>query len=140
MEKNTTGKALCYWRAPQYLHHEKTALWFAVFGAVIFSFVLYGLKTGAWTFSVAVVVFAGTYYLYERHRPEPVDIKLSKHSLMVGKKRYPYSHLKNFWIVDEPPFPKKLYLRAASRLAPDFYIPLGNADSDAVREVLSKRL
>lgn len=128
------------WKAPQFPHHEKSLLWFIVAGLVVFFLVMYGLRTDGWTFSVAILVFAGTYYLVHRHVPPTVDIKISKFGVKIGRHTFPFSHLKSFWIVYEPPFVKKLYLRMDSKLRPDLFISLEDADPAEVRQILSQYL
>jgi hypothetical protein len=132
--------ALLTWKAPEYIHHEKSPIWFLVAGLIALFFVIYGLKTNGWTFSVAIIVFAGTYYLVHRHTPPLVEVKLSKFGAKIGRHVFPYSHLKSFWIVYEPPFVKKLYLRSASAFRPDIFVSLEDADPVEVRHILSKYL
>lgn len=133
-------QAVLSWKAPQFAHHEKSLLWFLVAAAITAALVIYGLKTDGWTFSVAILVFAGTYYLVHRHAPPIVDVKISKFGIKIGRHVFPYSHLKSFWIVYEPPFVKKLYLRMDSKLRPDLFISLEDADPAEVRQILGIHL
>lgn len=133
-------RAVLTWKAPQFAHHEKSLLWFVIAGLVAFLLVIYGLRTNGWTFSVAVIVFAGTYYLIHRHAPPIVDIKISKFGVKIGRHTFPFSNLKSFWIVYEPPFVKKLYLRMDSKFQPDIFISLENADPVEVRRILGTYL
>lgn len=133
-------KALIIFRAPEYLHHEKSLVWFVVAGLIALILVVYGLMSDGWTFSIAVIVFAGAYYSFSRHKPPVVDIKISKMGIKIGGHAFPYNRLKIFWIVYDPPFVNKLYLRTNSALHPDIFVSLENADVCEVRRVLSKHL
>lgn len=131
-------KATLTWRAPQYMHHEKSLLWFVIAGFIAILLVIYGLKTNGWTFSVAIIVFVGTYYLMHRHAPPVVEVKISKFGVKIGRNVFPYSNLKSFWIVYDPPFVKKLYLRMDSKFQPDIFVSLEDADPVEVRKLLSE--
>lgn len=134
------NKALVTWRAPEYTRHEKSWLWFVIAALILAALVVYGLETDGWTFSVALIVFAGTYYLFYRHEPPMVEIKISKFGVKIGHHIFPYGNLKNFWIVYEPPLVKKLYLRMSSKFQPDVFVDLRDADPAAIRKVLKEHL
>jgi len=134
----TFEAALLTWKAPEYAHHEKSALWFVIAGIILLAFIMYGLATDGWTFSIALIVFAGTYYLLHRETPKIVDVKISKVGVKIGRHSFPYSHMKGFWIFYDPPISKKLYLRINSHFHPDISISLEDVDSAEVRKVLSE--
>ncbi len=133
-------KAIFTWYAPEFAHHEKSSLWFLVAGLIALALVIYGIETDGWTFSVAIIVFAGTYYLIQRHRPPIVEVKLSKFGVKIGRHIFPYSQLKSFWIVYDPPFVKKLYLRMASTFKPDVFVALEDGDPVEIRRILNMHL
>lgn len=133
-------KAILTWKAPQFAHHEKSLLWFVIAGLAALLLVMYGLRTDGWTFSVAVIVFAGTYYLVHRHEPPTVEVKISKFGVKIGRHAFSFSNLKSFWIVYDPPFVKKLYLRMESKFQPDLFVSLEDADPAEVRRVLAHYL
>ncbi|MEK7523875.1 MAG: hypothetical protein AAB588_02475 [Patescibacteria group bacterium] len=128
------------WKAPEYLHHEKSLVWFGVAFLLVLGLVIYGLETDGWTFSLAVIVFAGTYYLVYRHPPSVVDIKISKMGVKIGHHLFPYTNLKGFWTAYDPPHVKKLYLRMAGRFEPDIFVSLEDADPSEVRRLLREHI
>lgn len=133
-------KAIFSWRAPEYTHHAKSPAWFIIAGLAALLLVIYGLKTDGWTFSVAIIVFAGTYYLVHRDAPKTVEVKISKFGVKIGRHVFPYGNLKSFWIVYDPPFVKKLYLRMASSFQPDVFVSLEDADPAEMRRLLNTHL
>lgn len=133
-------EAVLRWRAPEYTHHEKSALWFAVAGLLALVMVIYGIMTDGWTFSIAVIVFAGAYYSFYRSKPPVVDVKVSKMGVKIGRHVFPYGHLKAFWIIYNPPFTQRLYLRMASRFNSDVFVSLEDVSPSEVRRVLSQYL
>ncbi|MBI4994607.1 hypothetical protein HZC21_03115 [Candidatus Peregrinibacteria bacterium] len=133
-------KAVFTWSAPEYIYHKKTALWFIVAGFVAIALVIYGLMTNGWTFSVAIIVFAGTYYSFYKHAPQNVEVKISRVGVKIGRHLFPYGKLKSFWIVYDPPLVKRLYLRTTSRLHPDIFISLQHADPSKIRSILKEHI
>lgn len=128
--------ALITWKAHEHEHHEKSITWFIIAGFFALGMVIYGLKTDGWTFSVAILVFAGTYYLLYRHSPPFVDIKISKMGVKIGRHIFPYDQIKGFWVIHNPPFVNKLYLKMVSRFHPDIFVSLEDADPAAIRQNL----
>lgn len=129
-------KALISFRAPEYIHHEKSALWFAIAGVIAILLVAYGLLTDGWTFSLAIIIFAGTYYLLHRHSPPTVEVKISKFGVKIGRHIFPYSRIKGFFLLYDPPFTNKLYFRMVSRFHPDIFIQMEKTDPAKARHIL----
>lgn len=130
--------AILTWRAPEYLHHEKSKLWYLIASLILVGLVWYGLSSNGWTFSLAIIVCAGTYYLFQHHAPAIVDIKVSGVGVKVGRHKFPFSGIKGFWLVNEPPHANKIYLRMQSRVHPDIAISLDGANPVEVQRILSK--
>ncbi|MBP9718265.1 hypothetical protein KBD59_03145 [Candidatus Gracilibacteria bacterium] len=125
------------WVAPEYAHHEKSLTWFVGAALIILGLVIYGLMTNGWTFSIAVLVFAGTYYLIYRTPPQHVEVKISRAGVKIGRHIFSYAELRGFWIVYNPPFVSRLYIRMQTRLRPDVCIDLVDMDvSEVKRELL----
>ncbi len=106
-------------------------------GLAALGLIVYGLMTDGWTFSVAIAVFAGTYYLFHRTPPHVVEIKISKMGVKIGHHIFPYSHLKGFWIVYDPPYVAKLYFKMTSKMHPDIFVALEDSDPAELRRILS---
>lgn len=132
--------AILRWEAPEFEHNEKSTLWFIIAGLVVAALVFYGLSTDGWTFSVAILVFAGTYYLLHREKPEIVDIKISKAGVKIGRHVFHYSHLRNFWIVYNPPFVQRLYIKSTSKFHPDIFVSLGDMNPTTVKNILKEHM
>ena len=133
-------KALLSWIAPEYPHQEKSWLWFAVASVVLALLVLYGLFTDGWTFSMAVLVFAGTYYLLHRETSPLVEVKISRVGIKIGIHIFSYSQIRGFWILYDPAYVRRLYVRMQSRFRPDVFVDLGATDPAELREILAKHI
>lgn len=140
MEKDLFEKPIIRWSAPEYVYHEKSLLWFIAAGLAALAFVIYGLLTGGWTFSVAVIMLAGIYYLVYKDKPQIVDIIISDVGVKIGSHVFPYNHLKTFWVVYDPPAVKRLYLRTTSKFHPDISISLEETDPAELKRILKHHL
>lgn len=132
-------RAVLVWKAPEYRHHEKSLLWYLIAVVILAALVVYGILTDGWTFSLALIVFAGTYYVSQRETPQIVDVKISEMGVKIGRHVFPFSYIKGFWIVYEPPFLNSLYLRMSSRVHPDICVSIETIDPSEVRTVLHAR-
>ncbi|MBI5412899.1 hypothetical protein HZA42_00945 [Candidatus Peregrinibacteria bacterium] len=128
--------AILGWKAPEYTRHEKSALWFVIAAAVAIGLVIYGLATDGWSFSLAIIVFCGTYYLIHRKTPPIVEVKISKIGVKIGRHLFSYSGLEGFWIAYDPPFLKRLYLKMEAKFKPDVFVSIEDTDPVEVRKIL----
>lgn len=131
-----TQKIVLSWQAQEYPYHEKSHRWFIVAALILSVLVVYGLMTDGWTFSLALVVFAGTYYVLHRNVPDTVDVHITDINIHIGKNVFPFSSIKGFWLVNKPPEVRRLYLRFCGRMRPDLHVELGESDAADVRKIL----
>ncbi len=139
-EANETlyDKALFSWRAPEYLQHEKGALWYLIAGIVAAAFTLVAILQENWTLAIAILIFAVVYYyLQNYHPPKEIEIKISEIGIKIGHKIFPFSHIKAFWIHYDPPYVKTLNFRLdKGHYYHDVSIQMNEEDPVALREYL----
>jgi len=141
MKRKKHNKALeIVWRAYEYDHHEKTLLWFVIAGVVALGFIVYGLLTDGWTFSLAILAFCVAYYAMHRHEPKIVDIKLNSKGVHIGRHFFSNVQFKNFWIVYDPPHVARLYLRFRSRVRQDLILSIADQDPAEIRRALKAHI
>lgn len=140
IDRHQFDVATVQWETMEYTHHEKPLSWFIGAGLIVFGLVLYGLMTNGWTFSIAVIVFAGTYYLLHHTPPRQITVKISRAGIKIGAHAIPYGQMNGFWIVYKPPYVARLYLRMQMRLSPDLIIDISQADISEVKEELEKHI
>lgn len=139
-KEKTEGKVHFSWEAPDHPHGKKSKIWYIFAALAGGGLVFYGIQSESWIFSAAILLFAGTYALVHRHPPRHVHVKISEHGISFGRHHFEYHNLKNFWIVHEPPFVNKLYLRKHTKLHPDFYISLEDENPSEIHRFLVKKL
>lgn len=90
------------WQANEYIHHEKNALWFVAFGAVVLGLMALAiLLMQAWTFAVLIAVMAVAVVVYSRRPPRELTYTLSPKGLYVGDRLYDLSEFKSFGIIHD---------------------------------------
>jgi hypothetical protein len=134
-------KAVFSWIAPEYLQHPKTVRWWVIAAAVLFLSIIAEALTGNWTMLLATVVFAGVYYYVHNFRPpRHTKINISELGVKIGHRKIPYGDIECFWIIYNPPFTKRLFLRVKNQLISDLVLELENQDPLAVKIYLEKHL
>lgn len=141
--KNTPSaydEAIFSWVAPEAIKHERGTIWKFFIGAALVFTIAWGIVYNAWTFSLAVGVFAVVYYLIHLEHPKDIEIKISNIGIKVGGRKYPYSRIKAFWIIYEPPYIKTLNLRVTGEMISDITIQLNGQHPADVRQFLMERI
>ena len=134
-------KAKISWVAPEYMRYERGIVWKV--GAVLSLIVAVGLGIflDAWTFSVAITAFAVAYYvIHLTEEPKDQEVVLSKIGVKVGNRKYPFSQIKAFWIIYEPPFTKMLFIRLNEGLLRDIEIQMSGIEPSEIREFLIEKI
>ncbi|MFH1533670.1 MAG: hypothetical protein ABID64_01955 [Nitrospirota bacterium] len=128
------------WTAPEHLRHKRGKIWKVIVAALLIAAIVTGMAHQAWTFSLAIVVFAIVYYLVNREPTKDVEVSISDIGIKVGKRKYPFTRIKSFWLVYEPPYTKSLYVKVDGELVVDISIQLNSQDPSEVREFLIEKI
>lgn len=134
-------KALFSWRAPEYIRHKRGPAWYigAVITVILLVFVAF--LSHNWTMILAVLAFAGVYYLLHIHQhPRDIEIIISDMGIKVGTMVFPYTHIQSFWIIYQPPFVKTLNIQVDKKLYSHIVIQLGDQDPVSVRQFLCTQI
>lgn len=134
--KTAFDHPLVQWTAPEFQHYDRGPLWFTIGGILVLLLVLYGIWTGSWTESIVFLLLASVYYLTHHEQPRQFDVMISEMGIKFGDKTYPYSNIKNFWILYHPPHVKKLGFRPLEGWAHDVHISLEDQDPVVLRNLL----
>lgn len=129
-------EAIITWAAPEFPHYERGRLWFSIGGGIVLLLVLYGIWTGSWTESIVFLLLASVYYLTHHEQPRQISVVVSAMGIKVGDKMYPYSNIKNFWILYHPPHVKKFGFRPAEGWSHDVTISLEDQNPVELRNFL----
>ncbi len=128
------------WVAPEHVRYQRGTLWKVIIGIFLITSIGLGIYYNAWTFSLAVSVFVIAYYLIHRDHPNDVEISISDIGIKVGHRKYPFSRIKSFWLMYEPPHIRTLNIKVHGELAVDISIQLNHQDPSKIREFLIEKI
>ncbi|MFA5954842.1 MAG: hypothetical protein WC817_04915 [Patescibacteria group bacterium] len=139
--KNDVDTAVSHtWVVSEYPEYTRDRQWYIV--ASIVGIILVGLAIWYSNFLGAVLVLLTAVIVVARHTTETptLAVRLQGDGISIGESFYPYSQMKSFWIVFEPPHTKTLYFDFQSAWRPRLPIPLEDADPFSVRQTLLQYL
>lgn len=139
-EPSAYDDVILSWIAPETVKHERGLVWKIVASLVVAFAIAWGFVYFSWTFSLLLITFVLVYYLVHLEHPKEVEIKISEIGIKVGAKKYPYSRIKVFWIIYEPPFVKTLNIRVSGEIVSDITIQLDHQDPAPIRNFLLEKI
>ncbi len=127
------------WQAPEFRHYTKSAVWFIMFAVIVAAIIIYMLVRkdffGAITFAIISAFIAA----FAMHKPKMVTIGITTHGIHIDDSHIPYTHIKQFWIVDNDHH-KTLNIETTAYINHLLTIELHEQDSDEVQEILQELL
>lgn len=129
--------AVLEWHAPQYIQYHKGPVWFTIFTLLIAAIGLYAIFTKDYFFALAMITFGIVYALTHRKKPAIIKVKLSHYGIKIGDQIYPYSQIKAFWVIYNPPLVETLNIRLDKKIMPDVTIFASQQNPSEIREFLS---
>lgn len=133
-------KAIISWIAPETIIHQRGPIWKIVVSLLVLATIAFGIYTGAWTFSLAIGVFAIAYYIIHLEHPKAIEIKISEIGIKVGYRKFSYSQIRAFWILYDPPYVQTLNLRVHGQIVDDIAIQLYDQEPAEIREFLMTKI
>ncbi|MBT4936343.1 hypothetical protein HON22_00330 [Candidatus Peregrinibacteria bacterium] len=127
------------WKALEHPEYQKTYKWYAVAGAVVLTFVIYGILTKDIMLSVVFVVFAGVYFLVHRGGAQSLNYELTTIGIKIENKLIPFADIQGFFIIHEPPYISTLNVEIKNHSRKGMVIQLGEVNVGDVREVMLNR-
>jgi len=73
-------------------------------GTVLGLMLLYSLWSLAWSFTVVLVIAAGTYLFLHKAKPEQKTISISKQGCTFGEEFTAWIDCSGFWVIETPDF------------------------------------
>lgn len=129
-------KAIISWYAPEFLRFHRSFIWYIIAGLLDAALIAYAIWSQSYTMVAVFVVLPLVYVLDQRHKPKTVEVKISQFGVRFGEISAPYSDIKSFWIIHEPPYVDELHLLVKNRLHPEVVIPLVGTDPTFLRQYL----
>jgi len=129
------------WTAQEYIHLDKSPLWFIIFVVVVLGFIAVDVfLLHSWTFSLLVVVMAVAVIIYTRRPPRTLTYGLSgKQGLYVGEHLYHFDDFKSFGIIEDDGH-HSILLIPRKRFAPGVSVYFPEASGEQIVDILGQRL
>ncbi|MFZ2190491.1 MAG: hypothetical protein WA057_06540 [Candidatus Magasanikiibacteriota bacterium] len=135
-EDTLTGDMLHEWTIQEYEQHDRGRLWYIIMIALGLGFVLIGIFTGNFLFSLIIILAGIIIFLQSNQAPLQVSFKITELGIVIGNRFYKYSEFLDFYIIYQPPRVKTLFLETNSALRPLVRIPLLDKNPVDVRHSL----
>lgn len=102
LQPNESASDPLAWEASEYVHHEKTFLWF--FLALVVAVALLAvsiLLLRSWSFSALIVVLTIGMFVFSRRPPHTVQYQLSAQGIQINDKQLSFHEFRSFGVVQE---------------------------------------
>ncbi len=127
---------LISWVAPEFLRYKRGRGWYAVVILFAALCMAYAVWTQAWSMLAAFAVLLVVVLMQHRKDPRVYEVSMTPYGIQFGPKRMPFSQLKKFWVLHDPPYVDELHLLTGDRMHPEVMIPLMGVDALMIREFL----
>lgn len=134
------NRIILEWETPEFIPHPKGAVWFLIMGMLVLGFTAYAVITGSATMAIVFLLLGGMVYLTHNQEPKIIRIRVSEMGISVGDKFYQYTSLNSFWIVYNPPFVSRLYLRLSNKSLTEIKVELNHQNPVELRRALTGEL
>ena len=124
------------WEALSVPAHDHSKGWYLRGGILIVILAAWGIVTGAWTFSLVLLLIGGIYFLLRSHTPSAKRIAIEGEGITLDGNFTPWSSLQSFWIIQTPSY-TELHIRHLSIRTPQIVIQTGFTDLNILRKALS---
>ncbi|MDB5161991.1 MAG: hypothetical protein JWM52_499 [Candidatus Saccharibacteria bacterium] len=129
------------WTAKEYIHPDKSPLWFVVFIIVVLGLISIDIFfLHSWTFTGLVVVMAVALVIYTRRPPRDLTYGLSgNQGLYVGEKLYHYDEFKAFGLIKDGEH-NSIMLIPRKRFSPGVSVYFPAESGEQIVDMLGQRL
>lgn len=126
--------------APEYFPHKRGRAWYVLMISFLALLVLYGVMNNAWTFSLALLVFAGVYALLRMKEPKRHQVTITDSGITIGPYTLLHENLKGFSVQHDFLSRKRIVLIPKKRFQGEISIPLEDNQVEPVRKHLARYL
>lgn len=128
------------WQAHEYIHHEKNAVWFMLFGLVVIALILLAIFViQSITFAILVPVMAASLLVYSHRPPRLLNYTLSRQGLHINEKLYPFADFKGFGVIRDGS-EYSVMLIPVKRFLPGVSVYFPEEAGEAIVDMLGARL
>lgn len=128
------------WQASEYIHRDKSVVWYAIFGIIVLSLMLFAIFVfNSWSFAVLVPLMAAALMVYNLRPPAIINYTLSRKGIHLNERLYSFEDFKEFGVVHgDDEF--SILLVPRKRFAPGVTIYFPESAGEAIVDMLAARL
>ena len=134
------GKVAYQWTINEYEQYERPRSWYFTMGIIGLAMLVYAIIAANYLFALIIVLFGIILFLFDNQTPMAVPFALTATGIVLGKKYYRYSEIKNFWVIYNPPEVKNLYFSLDNLIRHRLQIPLMDYDPRPIKDYLKQYL
>jgi len=128
------------WQALEFVHHPKTAKWYAIYSLASLVIVAVGYLIARDVVTVVVLVIcAGMFGYVAARQPRELSYGLGHNGIYVGRRLYPYKDFNAFGIIDDGVV-ASIDFMPLKRFAPMLSIYCDPAEESDVMDILTQHL
>ncbi len=139
-ENAPLGEPAFGWEVNEYEKYDHSRRWYLIVAVVGLALVAFSVFSTNYLFALIIVLFGIVLYLHEAQDPILIPFTITSTGIILGRKFYRYSELKEFWIIYEPGEVKSLYFSLNSAIKHRLQVPLLDNDPLAIRDFLKQYL
>lgn len=130
------GALLGSWGFLEHERHERGMWWYIIAGIVLLALIVYSIYDQNYLLTVILVLALFVFAITEVRGPDTRTFAIYEDGMLVGTAFYPFSEIRNFFIIYEPPHVKMLYFDPKSIFRPMVRVPLFDENPNDLRTVL----
>ncbi|PIP73049.1 MAG: hypothetical protein COW88_03200 [Candidatus Lloydbacteria bacterium CG22_combo_CG10-13_8_21_14_all_47_15] len=123
------------WTAPEYPYQQKKRDWYWALGIIATAIVIAAVFLKNLLFALIIAISAFSMALYAARKPRQIQFEVSERGVSIGDTRYLYQSLESFGILEKTSGPV-LMLKSEKTFMPFISIPLGDTDTEDIRDFL----
>lgn len=127
------------WKAPEYIHTEKTSDWFWVVGIISISITIICFILGNVIFGLLILISSITLSLYAARPPEMIKIEIDNSGIKIGDIFHSFEDINSFWVENGDAYPR-MFIKSKKKISMYIRILLEDTDPIEVRDFLSKHI
>ncbi|MFH1375342.1 MAG: hypothetical protein ABIH35_01590 [Patescibacteria group bacterium] len=122
--------------SPEFLDYPRGPFWYLTAGLIGVIVLTIGILTHTITLTLAFLLFVAVYWLLHTREARMLDVAITRHGIRIEDEFTPFSDIKEFWIIHDPPFVADLKLQTKRKFNPIITIHIFGQDPLALRQLL----
>jgi hypothetical protein len=133
------AEVLLGWNATSIPTHNRGRRWYMIGGGILLAGIAYGILSGAWSFSVVLLLCGSMYFLLRNHVPDAKVIAIMREGVLFDETFTRYEDLAAFWVIETPGY-NELHIAPKVRRRGEMVIQTGTMAPNQIRATLGQFL